>query len=523
MLDDILTRLGGMPEDEKAALKRAVISRTAGHRWVPNPGPQTDAYFSPADVLLYGGQGGGGKSALLAGLATTEHHRSLLLRVQYTDLGGLIEEAVRIAGTRRGLNSSPPPQFKFDGRVIDFGAASNMDRAHTWQGNPHDLIGFDEACQFTESVVRFLMGWNRAADEALGAGGRQRVRTIMASNPPLSAEGQWVVGMFRPWLDPTHASPAQDGELRWFITDPDGSDVEVDGPDDCREWDGQVYRPKSRTFIKAELKDNPFLVDTGYQATLDALPEPMRSAIRNGNFMAAREDDAWQVIPSAWVMESQKRWEKGRPQGIAMTALGLDVARGGRDATVLAPRYGTWFDELTSVPGRETPNGPSVAALVAARLRDGAIVAVDSIGVGAGAEDALANASLPHEAINGAERSSAHTRDGSFGFVTRRSELWWSLREALDPDYGIGLALPPDPALQADLCAPTYTIRPGEPPKIYVEAKEDMIKRLGRSPDRGDSVVYSWAGGVIEKRRDRKRRQANAPIRANSRPPAGYR
>ncbi len=226
------------------------------------------------------------------------------------------------------------------------------------------------------------------------------------------------------------------------------------------------------------------------------MPEPMRSAIRDGNFMAAREDDEWQVVPTAWILAANERWRTMKPG--PMTALGLDVARGGRDDTVFAPRRGLYFDKLTVLPGRETPNGPSVAAQAVRLLRDGAVIGVDAIGVGGGAEDALANAGLRHELIVGSQSSNTRTRDGSFGFATRRSELWWSLREALDPDYGMGLALPPDQALQADLTAPRYTIRPGEPPKIYVEGKPDMVKRLGRSPDRGDAVVYAWAVGGLE-------------------------
>src|SRR3546814_65783 len=136
-----------------------------------------------------------GKTDLLAGLGLTEHRRSLLLRPQYTDLGALIERVVKIAGTRKGLNSAPPAQFKAaDGRLIDFGAASTLERAETWQGNPHDFLGFDEACQFLEAVVRFLLGWNRAAEEVLGVASGQRVRAVLASNPPLSAQGQWVIG-----------------------------------------------------------------------------------------------------------------------------------------------------------------------------------------------------------------------------------------------------------------------------------------------------------------------------------------
>ena len=53
-------------------------------------------------------------------------------------------------------------------------------------------------------------------------------------------------------------------------------------------------------------------------------------------------------------------------------------------------------------------------------------------------------------------------------------------------------------ALQADLTAPTYTVRPGQPPKIYVESKADIMKRLGRSPNRGDTVVYGWNPGDLD-------------------------
>jgi hypothetical protein len=43
--------------------------------WAPEPTnqPQFDAYHSKADLLLYGGAAGGGKSDLLLGLALTAH------------------------------------------------------------------------------------------------------------------------------------------------------------------------------------------------------------------------------------------------------------------------------------------------------------------------------------------------------------------------------------------------------------------------------------------------------------------
>jgi len=228
----------------------------------------------------------------------------------------------------------------------------------------------------------------------------------------------------------------------------------------------------------------------------------MRSAIRDGNFMAAREDDAMQVIPSAWVLAANERWrdEYGGKPRLGMTSIGVDVARGGRDSTILSPRYGVFFDNQTVVPGRETKSGTEVAALCAGMLRQGAIIGIDNIGVGADAETALSNANLPYEAMNGAETVTAHTRDGSFTFETKRSEMWWMLREALDPDYGYGLALPPDPALIADLTMPTYEMKPGTPPKIYVQSTKELTKLLGRSPDRGSAAVYAWNSGGMDLR-----------------------
>jgi hypothetical protein len=67
---------------------------------------------------------------------------------------------------------------------------------------------------------------------------------------------------------------------------------------------------------------------------------------------------------------------------------------------------------------------------------------------------------------------------------------WWRLREALDPTSGQDLCLPPDPELRVDLCAPTWHLTARG---IQVESKDEIIARLGRSPDKGDSLVYAHA------------------------------
>ncbi|KKL09907.1 hypothetical protein LCGC14_2561160, partial [marine sediment metagenome] len=162
-LDELIGRLEGMPEEHRVAVTEEALTATSGMKWIGNFGPQTDAYFSEADVLLYGGQAAGGKTDLLCGLALTKHKRSLIMRRQYTDLGAIIERLREIDGTYAGFNGAPPPRLRTaDGRVIDFGAAAKLGDESHWQGQPHDALLLDEAVHFLEAQIRFLMGWVRS-------------------------------------------------------------------------------------------------------------------------------------------------------------------------------------------------------------------------------------------------------------------------------------------------------------------------------------------------------------------------
>ena len=80
MLQDILDKFTTMSPSQIKEVNKVAAQVTSKMVWVPNPGPQTDAYFSDADELFYGGQAGGGKTDLELGLALTAHRRSLVLR-----------------------------------------------------------------------------------------------------------------------------------------------------------------------------------------------------------------------------------------------------------------------------------------------------------------------------------------------------------------------------------------------------------------------------------------------------------
>ena len=453
-LETIARRLQELPDLERNEALEAALRITASYKWTPLPGPQTEAYFCPADVLYYGGQGGGGKSDLLLGLGFTAHSRSLIVRRQYTDLSALIDRALEINGSRKGYNGSTPPRLTIDeSRLIDFGAAAKPGDEQAWQGRPHDLLGIEEAAQFHESQVRYLMGWVRSVIPG------QRKRIVLASNPPLTAEGEWLTRMFAPWLDKNHPRPAKPGELRWFITDKNGEDQEVDGPEPV-EIDGESYEPMSRTFIPSALADNPYLLAAGYKRTLDALPEPLRSAIRDGSFEAMSEDDNFQIIPGEWIRAAQSRWTPNPPAGVRMTALACDPAQGGRDNTVLAMRYGPWIAPLKVVPGRETPLGSDVAALVLANRRHACPVIMDlGGGYGSGPFELLHGNQVTVIGFKGAERAMGTTKDKKMGFANKRSWGWWNVRELLDPDQpgGSAIILPPDTTLLHDLASVRFS------------------------------------------------------------------
>ncbi|WP_432155161.1 hypothetical protein [Streptomyces tricolor] len=124
----------------------------------------------------------------------------------------------------------------------------------------------------------------------------------------------------------------------------------------------------------------------------------------------------------------------------------------------------------------------------------GLVPVVDSIGVGGGVVDRLRELGVPVLAYTGAAKTKQRTREGEWGFTNVRSAAYWRLRELLDPAFGAELMLPPDDLLLSDLTTPTWDVTTGVPPKIQVERKEDVVARLGRSPDRGDAVVMSfWA------------------------------
>lgn len=222
-----------------------------------------------------------------------------------------------------------------------------------------------------------------------------------------------------------------------------------------------VRNARSRTYLPASLSDNPDLSRTNYRSVLAGLPEELRRAYRDGDFSVGLRDADFQVIPTAWVIAAQNRWKPDGNKGLSMTAMALDPAGGGRDSAEISRRHGGWYAELVSAKGSETADGSATAATVVRHRLDNAPVIID---VGGGYGGAvilrLKDNDIKPVPFNGANESFFKTKDGQLSFANKRAEAWWKFREELDPDQpdGSAIALPPDPELRADLCAPTWKL-----------------------------------------------------------------
>lgn len=453
--------------------------------WQPNPpapdgtpNPQQLALDSQADELFYGGQAGGGKSDLLLGAYMMGHTHGAIFRRTYPNLKSLMRRWSEEISDKTGNFNKSEKVWSDGRRFLEFGSLQHEDSKFNWQGRAHDYYGIDEPTELTRTQYQFIIGWNRTTIPG------QRCRIILAGNPPIDQDGAWVIEEWGPWLDDTHTMPQSYGDLMWYTYDEDGR----------IQWSReQRVGWSSRTFIPATLKDNPHLTRDGkYQARLNSMPEPLRSAFRDGDFrILSRTGNPFQVIKLEWIRAAQRRWMEMERPDESPDCVGHDVSRGGQDKTTSIGRWGEYFDILGVWPGVAITDGPTAAARVHESL-DGktpGIINVDVIGYGSSSYDSLAGMGYKTAPINVSVASTYRDKSGKLRCKDLRTELVWRMRDALDPESGVNIALPDDPDVAADLCV--YTYKPLAGGVVAIKSKEEMKKEIGRSPDIGDGILLA--------------------------------
>jgi len=204
-----------------------------------------------------------------------------------------------------------------------------------------------------------------------------------------------------------------------------------------------------------------------------------------GEFPESGEDV---LIPLRWVEAAQAR--EAPETDNASLRLGCDVARFGSDRTVLCLRDRFAVRHLESHVGQSTM---ATAGRILALARERRIAPqscfLDDTGVGGGVTDRLHEQGFDITPVNFAE--SAHDGDR---FANRRTEMFWRLRDALNPDAPTpdALAIPRRFAeLAGEITRPLYSYTSRG--QIKLESKDDIKARLGRSPDLADALALTFA------------------------------
>lgn len=251
---------------------------------------------TPAQICIYGGAAGGGKSygLLLSPLRykNVKGFGCTIFRRNFNQIfsqGGLWDESSKIyAGIKGAHPQLSLGRWRFtdeQGRTISsvkFAHIEREDELNKWQGSQICEIGFDELTHFSEKVFFYMLSRNRST-----CGVTPFVRATC--NPDADS---WVAKFIEWWIDQEtgYPIPERSGKIRWFIR-----------RDEILHWantkqelwerfnlvtDEERAEPRSVTFIMSKLQDNQELlkVNPQYLANLKALSQIERERLLHGNW-----------------------------------------------------------------------------------------------------------------------------------------------------------------------------------------------------------------------------------------------
>lgn len=259
---------------------------------MPQAGPQEMFASTVADIAIYGGAAGGGKTMALVMEPLRHIQREgfsgTIFRRTYPEImmpGGLWDTASMVYPALGGVPRLSDCEFiwpQYGSRVKMAHMQHEKDK-FAWQSSQLPLIELDELTHFTESQFWYMLSRNRLGRPMGGL--RPYVRA--ACNP---AYQSWVERLIAWWIDQETglAIPERSGVLRWFIR-LNGAVHWANSSQELTAKFGPKVMPKSLTFIASNVYDNKLLLeaDPGYLANLQALPSFERSQLLEGNWKTA--------------------------------------------------------------------------------------------------------------------------------------------------------------------------------------------------------------------------------------------
>ena len=193
------------------------------------------------------------------------------------------------------------------------------------------------------------------------------------------------------------------------------------------------------------------------------------------------------LIPLEWLLAAQQRPANNMAVNPDERRIGVDVARSGNDATVFLFREGS---AVRNIEGYHNPNTMETVGKLIIFVDKHKVswnnVFVDAIGIGAGVVDRLKEQRRRVRAVNFG--SSAYD---SKKYANMRAECYWKVHDALKLDAAVPMTLPARcDKLVSELASIEWHVT--STGKIIVEPKEDIKKRLGRSPDYADALALTY-------------------------------
>lgn len=294
----------------------------------PQPGPQERFLSTSADIAIYGGAAGGGKTWAelvepLRFLIPSERwpngvpgFSGVIFRrtaPMIRNEGGLWDESNTIYPHFGARPRETILEWIFPGnQTMRFAAIQHEKDRLNWQGAQIPYLAFDELTHFTEEQFFYLLSRNRTM-----CGIKPYVRATTNPDPD-----SWVADFISWWIDqdeesPTYGLPIMEraGKLRYFVR-LEGvitwGDTKEELYDKLPRIPSQVAKDKlikSVTFIPSNVYDNKVLIDQNpeYLANLLSLSYVERERLLGGN---------WKVRPTAGKIFNTTWWNNKKVSAV---------------------------------------------------------------------------------------------------------------------------------------------------------------------------------------------------------------